>query len=162
MNYTSQQVQQRLDAARQQFGFANIIRVVIDEDAYACPHCGVIVLCGKHQCIRNIEGNQMNFEHIVELSDQNPMPLLARHIKMTEECGEFAEALLHQQGFLPHKTMKEPIEGEVADVIICVLDTLRAVYPEQTPAEFLAMVQYQIDKKSARWANIIEQANTVK
>lgn len=58
--------------------------------------------------------------------------------------------------------MKEPIEGEVADVIICVLDTLRAVYPEQTPTEFLAMVQYQIDKKSARWANIIEQANTVK
>ena len=35
MNYTSQQVQQRLDAARQQFDFANIIRVVVDEDAYA-------------------------------------------------------------------------------------------------------------------------------
>ena len=99
MKYTSPQVQQRLDAARQQFGFANIIRVVVDEDAYACPHCGVIVLCGKHQCIRNIEGNQMNFEHIVELSDQNPMPLLARHVKMTEEWGKLQKHCCINKGF---------------------------------------------------------------
>ena len=50
-----------------------------------------------------------------------------------EEVGEFSEALMHKMGFLPHKTMKEPLVGEAADVIITVLDTLSAAYPRRFP-----------------------------
>ncbi len=75
---------------------------------------------------------------------------------MVEECGEFVEALLHHHGYLPHKTMKEPIEGEAAGVIICLLDTLREVYQDMPKAEFfLEMLQKQLDLKGQKWENVL-------
>lgn len=97
----------------------------------------------------------MDISKIVELSDLNQVPPLVRHAKMVEESGEFAEALLHRLGHLPHKTMKEPIEGEVADVIICALDTLRSVYTDLSHQEFENMLQEQLDLKSKKWENIL-------
>lgn len=97
----------------------------------------------------------MNIEKIIQLSSINTVPVFVRHTKMVEECGEFAEALMHHFGYLPHKTMKEPIEGEAADVIICVLDTLREVYQDMPKAEFLEMLQKQLDLKGKKWENVL-------
>lgn len=97
----------------------------------------------------------MNIQKILEISAKNKVHPLVRHAKLVEESGEFAEALLHSLGHLPHKTMKEPIEGEVADIIICALDTLRSVYPELTNEEFEEMLQKQLDTKAQKWDNIL-------
>lgn len=97
----------------------------------------------------------MNLDKIIQLSSINTVPVFVRHTKMVEECGEFAEALLHHHGYLPHKTMKEPIEGEAADVIICVLDTLRSVYKDIPQQEFLDMLQKQLDLKAKKWEDVL-------
>ena len=85
---------------------------------------------------------------------------LVRNSKLMEEVGEFSEALLFKLGHLPHKTMKEPIEGEAADIIICVIDTLQSVYPDLTPDELHDTLQLQLAKKSAKWASVISQRIT--
>ncbi len=97
----------------------------------------------------------MDLNNIIRLADINQVHPLVRHAKLVEESGEFAEALLHKLGFLPHKTMKEPIEGEVADIIICALDTLRSVYQDMDKQEFLDMLQKQLDLKSKKWEDVL-------
>lgn len=97
----------------------------------------------------------INIDKIVQLASINTAPTLVRHAKLTEEAGEFAEALLHHFGWLKHKTMKEPIEGEAADMIICIIDTLRDVYQDLTKEEFEAMLQKQLDKKGQKWESVL-------
>lgn len=86
----------------------------------------------------------------------NNWPALVRNAKIMEEVGEFSEALLHKLGHLPHKTMKEPIEGEAADVILCVLDTLSAAYPDLTPDQLTDMLELQLAKKAIKWQMIMD------
>ncbi len=87
----------------------------------------------------------------------NTFPLFVRNSKIMEELGEFSEALMHKLGYLPHKTMKEPLMGEAADVIICVLDTLSAAYPELTEDELYNELQEQFVKKSEKWKTVMKQ-----
>ena len=76
-----------------------------------------------------------------------------------EELGEFSEALLHKLGHLPHKTMKEPIEGEAADIMICVIDTLAGAYPEMSAEGLTDMLLSQLDLKSEKWIRVMEARN---
>lgn len=85
----------------------------------------------------------------------NTFPVLARNAKTMEELGEFSEALLHKLGHLPHKVMKEPIEGEAADVIICVIDALAGAYPELSADELSDMLKAQLKKKSQKWVSVM-------
>ena len=87
----------------------------------------------------------------------NTWPPLVRNAKIMEEVGEFSEALLFKLGHLPHKTMKEPIEGEAADIIICVIDTLQSVYPDLTADELNAMLEQQLAKKSQKWMDVMSK-----
>jgi NTP pyrophosphatase (non-canonical NTP hydrolase) len=98
------------------------------------------------------------FLEIFKLSRQNNKPLFVRSTKIVEELGEFSEALMHKAGFLPHKTMKEPIEGEAADVIITVLDTLAAAYPELTEQQVSSLLQTQLELKTHKWENLIKNS----
>jgi NTP pyrophosphatase (non-canonical NTP hydrolase) len=86
----------------------------------------------------------------------NTFPVLARNSKVMEEVGEFSEALLHKLGFLPHKKLKEPIEGEAADVIMTIIDTLAGAYPELSAGELTEMLSAQIDKKSKKWVTVMD------
>ena len=88
-------------------------------------------------------------------SDANKWPALVRNAKIMEEVGEFSEALLFKLGHLPHKNMKEPIEGEAADIILCVIDTLASVYPELTASELSDMLEKQLTKKSQKWIEVM-------
>lgn len=77
-----------------------------------------------------------------------------RLAKLMEEAGELAEAVTHSQGLSPHKTMKEPLEGEVADVVICALDVLTQTYPSLSSAELLEMLCNQLNKKTNKWREL--------
>lgn len=85
----------------------------------------------------------------------NTLPLFVRNSKIMEEVGEFSEAVMFQQGYLPHKNMKEPLEGEAADVIICVLDTLAAAYPDKTVDELVVMLSDQLSVKCEKWVSVM-------
>lgn len=85
----------------------------------------------------------------------NTFPVLARNAKIMEELGEFSEALLHKLGHLPHKEMKEPIEGEAADVIICVIDALAGAYPDLSADELTLILEIQLRKKSNKWKTVM-------
>lgn len=91
----------------------------------------------------------------ISSSPINTFPVLARNSKTMEELGEFSEALLHKLGHLPHKTMKEPIEGEAADVIICIIDALTGAYPELTPTQLNDMLMHQLNLKSQKWSSVM-------
>lgn len=92
---------------------------------------------------------------ISKRTQNDAFPVFARNTKVMEEVGEFSEALLHKFGFLPHKKLKEPIEGEAADVILTILDTLAGAYPELSAGELTEMLSAQIDKKSKKWATVM-------
>ena len=96
-------------------------------------------------------------KNILKLSSRHRWPLANRMIKLTEECGELAEAVNKHDGFLPHKELKEPVEGEVADVIITAIDVLRKAYQDKSEKEVMALLADQIEKKSAKWEAILER-----
>lgn len=95
---------------------------------------------------------------VFELSrgDSNTLPVLARNAKLMEETGEFSQALLYKLGYLPHKNVEEPLIGETADVILCLLDTLSSAYPENTPQELQNMLLEQLQKKSKKWEKVMK------
>ena len=82
---------------------------------------------------------------------ENSWPIFVRNSKLFEEVGEFSEALLHKEGFLPHKTMKEPLIGEAADIINCVVDVLSAAYTEYTIDEVMIELERHMAIKSQKW-----------
>ena len=89
----------------------------------------------------------------------DPLMLLC---KLTEECGELAEAVLVERGFKPHKTLKpEAAIAEAADVLMCVLLLLGRLYPELTPEELAIRFARQSNDKLARYVarQSVEQAN---
>ena len=103
----------------------------------------------------------MIFAELFEISRNpiNKFPILARNSKIMEELGEFSEALLHKLGFLPHKKMKEPIEGEAADIIICVIDALAGAYPDKSETELVDMLELQLTLKSEKWIKVMAERN---
>jgi NTP pyrophosphatase (non-canonical NTP hydrolase) len=82
-------------------------------------------------------------------------PPLARLGKLFEEGGEFSETVLHNQGYLPHKTPKESPFGEAADVLICLVDTLASLYPELSPAHIAATLENQVILKREKWQRVV-------
>jgi NTP pyrophosphatase (non-canonical NTP hydrolase) len=113
------------------------------------------------QLTTNITNTNM-FNRLFTISQRpqnNAFPVFARNSKVMEEVGEFSEALLHKFGYLPHKTPKEPIEGEAADVILTIIDTLAAAYPELSAGELSEMLSAQIDKKSKKWVTVMNNRN---
>jgi len=88
-------------------------------------------------------------------SEKNRLPLFVRNSKLMEEVGEFSEALIHKAGFKQYKELKEPLEGEAADVIICILNTLICAYPELNEKELYALVNSHVEKKCKAWSDRI-------
>ncbi len=101
---------------------------------------------------------QEMIKKVFELSrgKTNTLPVLARNAKLMEETGEFSQALLYKLGYLPHKNVEEPLIGETADVVLCVLDTLASAYPENTPEELQQMLLEQLEKKSKKWEKVMK------
>jgi NTP pyrophosphatase (non-canonical NTP hydrolase) len=95
------------------------------------------------------------FDRIFDLAKFEPKPLEAMGLKLFEEGGELSEAINHQLGHLPHKTMKEPLAGEVADVINVVLSIFKKAYADKTNEELFEMLIEQLSKKSDKWESVM-------
>lgn len=96
---------------------------------------------------------------IFNTSRESRNDLASAMLHCNAENGELAEAVNYQLGNLPHKTMKEPLAGEVADVIICALDVLRKAYPESSNGILRAMLIQQLEQKYLKWLEIVVNEN---
>jgi hypothetical protein len=94
-------------------------------------------------------------KRMIQLGSLEPKPLANLTIKLMEEVGELAEAVNHLEGYLPHKKMKESIEGEVADVINCVITVLVHAYPQKSHDEIYAMLEQQLVLKADKWEKVL-------
>jgi NTP pyrophosphatase (non-canonical NTP hydrolase) len=95
-------------------------------------------------------------KEIIHISKHyEPKSLEAITLKLMEEVGELAEAVNHKLGNLPHKTMKEPLEGEVADIINCAIAVLVKAYPELSEEQIYDMLRFQSVKKTNKWVEVI-------
>lgn len=83
-------------------------------------------------------------------------PLGAKLGKLMEEVGELAESVNIHQGFITHKEMKEPLVGEVADVVQNALAILVDATPELSKKQRLDLFLYWLDKKNQKWAAVQE------
>lgn len=108
------------------------------------------------------------FAGIVKQGKDDLKPLWSHALKLGEETGELCEAVNHHLGMLPHKKMKEPLEGEVADVILCALTILTKAYPNLSTDGLNKKIQEQLDIKLKKWINknpkdliIIPKSNSV-
>jgi len=77
-------------------------------------------------------------------------------LKLAEECGEFAEALSKELGYLQHKELKEPLMGEAADIINVVLATLVMTYPDKPLGDLIRELRDHMEIKNIKYKNILE------
>ena len=90
---------------------------------------------------------------IIEFARSIPekrFPVLASLGKLTEETGEFAEATLVVNGYID-KTLKEPMAGELADIIICALDVYSRSNELYSPEEVIQILEAQLKLKTKKW-----------
>lgn len=99
---------------------------------------------------------------IAKLGRKDPKPLWALGLKIGEEGGELLEAINHSLGMLPHKKMKEPLMGEVADVVQCAIAIASKAYPKLTMAELLAQIEEQLILKTDKWEKALGAFEEVK
>lgn len=95
-------------------------------------------------------------KRMIMLANQDPKPLMSMGLKIAEELGELSEAINFIKGYLPHKQLKEPLEGEVADVINCAITILVKAYPEKSQEEIYSLLQEQLSKKADKWEQVIQ------
>lgn len=68
------------------------------------------------------------FSFAKEFSKETNWDLNCAVLKLEEEFGELSECTLILSGLKPHKTMNEPILGEIADNIIAAIDIISHVF----------------------------------
>ncbi len=102
----------------------------------------------------NVDPDDKILLKITELARTEHKPLANVMLKLMEEVGELAEAINHREGYLAHKTMKETIAGEVADVIQCAITVLVKTYPDVRDRELLFSIFSNLDLKNAKWESL--------
>jgi|SRR5579859_12512 len=91
----------------------------------------------------------------IRLARKERKPLANISLKLVEEVGELAEAVNHLEGYLPHKTMKEELIGEVADVIQCAITILVKTKPEIFDEEIVLQLARSLDHKNSKWERLL-------
>jgi len=93
-------------------------------------------------------------QYIIQTARKSTMPLSTMQNKLGEEYGELSEAVLHHEGFSAHKTMKEPLAGEVADVINTAIGVLVKAYPDLNDGQIAMLLIDQLMKKTDKWVAV--------
>lgn len=77
-------------------------------------------------------------------------------IKLSEEHGEFSEAMLKDLGFLKHKE-REPNElmHEAADMVLVLLAALAKHYPENHHEDIAEALSTAIDTKMEKYKRLL-------
>lgn len=101
---------------------------------------------------------QKTCERIINLGRQDAKGMSNMGLKLMEEVGELAECINFQLGYLPHKTMKEPLVGEAADVVQNVLAILAKAYPDLDSDEIVALLFDHLEKKTDKWESVMVKA----
>lgn len=83
-------------------------------------------------------------------------PDWAHGLKLGEECGEVQECILKGNGFLKHKTLKEDVLHEVADVMNTCCALLSSHYPEHLPDELAEALSNAMIKKGTKYAKVLK------
>lgn len=94
------------------------------------------------------------FELTQEKETSHP---LALGVKLSEEVGEFSEALLKATGHLAHKELKESPISEAADVINVLIGCLSLLYPDKTPYDLTEELYEAICTKGEKYERILNQ-----
>jgi len=105
---------------------------------------------------RTYQGHSTDFErqmvHIIELAREfDQLDASELHMKVSEENGELAEAILVERGKLPGKKLKEPAAGEGADVIISAVCTLAKHYSGLSAEELASQLSKWINIKTGKY-----------
>lgn len=100
-------------------------------------------------------GNVM-FDLIQMTREYETLPDWALGLKLSEEVGEVAEALMVANGFSRHKTLEEDVLHEVADVINVCIGLLTQHYNELSPEELERALTDAISKKGKKYQSILE------
>jgi len=95
-----------------------------------------------------------SFGDVHRLSGTDIKPLGAKLGKLMEEVGELAECVNIHQGYITHKVMKEPLSGEVADVVQCALAILVDAHPELSKKQVLELFLSEFERKNSKWATV--------
>jgi len=99
---------------------------------------------------------EQSFFDVDALSQTERKPLVAMAAKLFEEGGELAECVNIQEGFITHKAMKEPLVGEVADVVQVALSILVKATPCLTPQQRMDLFLEHFERKNSKWAAVQE------
>jgi acyl carrier protein len=97
---------------------------------------------------------QQSFMDIDRLAKSEHKPPLAMFAKLGEEFGETGEALNITLGYITHKTMKEPLVGEIADLCQVALSLLVKMTPELSSKERMDLFLTHLERKNMKWAEV--------
>lgn len=97
-----------------------------------------------------------SFVDVFYQSKADIKPLNAKLGKLFEEGGELAECVNIHQGYITHKQMKEPLVGEVADVVQCALAILVDAHPDMPAGQLMELFLSHFERKNAKWAAVQE------
>lgn len=108
----------------------------------------------------------MNFEQtilrIMNVTLKDPKGIDGMMIKTFEEGGELAEAVNIHTGAIKHKTTKEPLVGEVADLVQCAIAVLVRATPDLTGEARAALLLEWLNKKTDKWEAVIDSTQVKK
>jgi NTP pyrophosphatase (non-canonical NTP hydrolase) len=99
---------------------------------------------------QNFLGNVYDIYDISLLRETKSLEAIG--LKLTEEVGEVAEQINVICGNI-NKDLKEPIEGEIADLLNCALCILFKAYPEHNVYEILAKLNMSMEAKNKKWVS---------
>ena len=94
---------------------------------------------------------KQEFRAAVKVARKDKFDPLLMALKLAEETGELAEATLAAAGYKPGKVMKEPMEGEAADVILCAIAVITKAYPNDSVDEIVDRIAAQMTLKTDKW-----------
>lgn len=99
------------------------------------------------------------FEQIDALTLTEQKPLTAMLAKLMEEVGELAVAVNVNEGHITHKTLDEPLAGEVADVCQVAISILCRHLSHLTPEQRWSKFESYISNKTDKWDRIQTHEN---
>lgn len=94
------------------------------------------------------------FRDVERLTADERKPLSAMVSQLFQEGGELAEAASITEGHITHKTLSEPLVGEVADVCQVAISILVRATPELTPQERYNLFLSHFERKNKKWEGV--------
>lgn len=98
-------------------------------------------------------------KNVVRLTPRDVKSLYGMTTHLMQEVGELAECVEVHEGHRD-KALKEPIEGEVADVVQCAIAILARVYPGLTGDALLGVLAKSLNLKNAKWEAAMNRSAT--